>query len=71
MKPLDTYLTSLREIRSSGEAVDETSYLFAPFGSVLWQSSRSKAILPRENPMIKKSAPVIPATGIDRSKAKV
>jgi hypothetical protein len=26
MKPLETYLTSLREIRSSGEAVDETSY---------------------------------------------
>ena len=26
MKPLDRYLTSLREIRSSGEAVDETSY---------------------------------------------
>lgn len=26
MRPLDTYLTSLREIRSSGEAVDETSY---------------------------------------------
>jgi hypothetical protein len=26
MTPLDTYLTSLREIRSSGEAVDETSY---------------------------------------------
>lgn len=26
MRPLETYLTSLREIRSSGEAVDETSY---------------------------------------------
>jgi hypothetical protein len=26
MTPLETYLTSLREIRSSGEAVDETSY---------------------------------------------
>lgn len=26
MRTLDTYLTSLREIRSSGEAVDETSY---------------------------------------------
>jgi hypothetical protein len=26
MSPLETYLTSLREIRSSGEAVDETSY---------------------------------------------
>lgn len=26
MHPLETYLTSLHEIRSSGEAVDETSY---------------------------------------------
>jgi hypothetical protein len=26
MSPLETYLTALREIRSSGEAVDETSY---------------------------------------------
>ena len=26
MSSLETYLTSLREIRSSGEAVDETSY---------------------------------------------
>ncbi len=26
MSPLEDYLTSLREIRSSGEAVDETSY---------------------------------------------
>ncbi len=26
MTPLEAYLTSLREIRSSGEAVDETSY---------------------------------------------
>lgn len=26
MTPLETYLTSLREIRSSGEAVNETSY---------------------------------------------
>ncbi len=26
MSPLEAYLTSLKEIRSSGEAVDETSY---------------------------------------------
>src|SRR5260221_449013 len=30
MSSLETYLTSLREIRSSGEAVDETSYYGAP-----------------------------------------
>jgi len=26
MTPVEAYLTALREIRSSGEAVDETSY---------------------------------------------
>jgi type ISP restriction-modification system protein/N-6 DNA methylase len=40
MKPLETYFTSLREIRASGEAVDETSY-YVPLANLFNEIGKS------------------------------
>jgi hypothetical protein len=69
MTPLEAYLTSLLEIRSSGEAVDETSYygaletFFNEVGKTLKPkvrcvlSSRIGASPPRPSPFLQRCHP--------------
>ena len=46
MNPLETYLTELRDIRSSGAAVKETSY-YGPLANLLNEVGKDKNLRPK------------------------